>query len=65
MASTSSSDFDASTWIHLTGASGHAFHENYTDQTADWASGVQRPWAWSEKAVDAATAHTLVLTPQG
>ena len=58
------SDFDASTWIHLTGASGHAFHENYTDQTADWASGVQRPWAWSEKAVDAATAHTLVLTPQ-
>lgn len=57
------SDFDASTWIHLTGASGHAFDEHYTDQTEDWASGVQRPWAYSADAVDAATVNTLVLTP--
>ena len=56
-------DLDASSWIHLTGASGHAFHEHYTDQTVDWASGVQQPWAFSKKAVDAATAQTLVLTP--
>ena len=56
-------DLDASTWIHLTGASGHAFHEHYTDQTADWAAGVQRPWAFSTRAVDAAATQTLVLTP--
>ena len=59
------SDLDASTWIHLTGASGHAFDEHYVDQTADWAAGAQKPWAFSEKAVDAATQNTLVLTPAG
>ena len=59
------SDFDASTWIHLTGASGHAFHEHYTDQTADWAAGVQKPWAFSSKAVKAAAVDTLVLAPAG
>lgn len=58
-------DFDDSTWIHLTGASGHAFHEHYIDQTEDWAAGLQKPWAFSTKAVDAAATHTLVLTPQG
>ncbi|MFK3677243.1 penicillin acylase family protein [Microbacterium sp. NPDC090218] len=57
------SDFDASTWNHLTGSSGHAFHEHYTDQTADWAAGIQTPWASSPKAVKAATVDTLVLTP--
>lgn len=59
------SDFDASTWNHLTGASGHAFHEHYTDQTGDWAAGVQKPWAFSPKAVKAAAVDTLVLTPAG
>ncbi len=58
-------DFDASTWIHLTGASGHAYHEHYVDQTEDWSSGVQRPWAFTPKAVDAAARDTLVLTPAG
>lgn len=58
-------DFDDSSWVHLTGASGHAFHEHYTDQTADWASGVQHPWAFSSKAVDAAAVDTLVLRPAG
>lgn len=57
------SDFDASTWIHLTGASGHAFDAHYIDQTPDWAAGVQKPWAFSRTAVDAAARHTLVLTP--
>ncbi|WP_217176968.1 penicillin acylase family protein [Streptomyces sp. AC495_CC817] len=59
------SDFDASTWIQLTGASGHAFDAHYTDQTDDWAAGVQRPWAFSAKAVTTAAVHTLVLTPKG
>ena len=57
------SDFDASTWNHLTGSSGHAFHEHYTDQTADWAAGAQKPWAYSTKAVKAAAVDTLVLRP--
>lgn len=57
------SDLDASSWIHLTGASGHAFDDHYTDQTADWAAGVQREWAFSGDAVDAATVETLVLRP--
>ncbi|MBO0980367.1 penicillin acylase family protein [Microbacterium sp. SD291] len=58
-------DFDHSTWIHLTGASGHAFDEHYTDQAEDWAAGIQRRWAYTGKAVDAATTETLVLTPAG
>ncbi|WP_417555789.1 penicillin acylase family protein [Microbacterium sp.] len=56
-------DFDKSTWIHLTGASGHAFNEHYTDQTVDWAAGIQKPWAFSRKAVEAAATDTLVLKP--
>lgn len=56
-------DFDDSTWNHLTGASGHAFHPHYTDQTEDWTVGIQTPWAFSPKAVRAATVDTLILTP--
>ena len=26
------SDFDASTWVNLTGASGHAYNAHYADQ---------------------------------
>lgn len=57
------SDWDASTWQNLTGASGHAFHAHYTDQTDDWASGAQRPWAFTADGVSAATKKTLTLTP--
>lgn len=57
------SDWDASTWINLTGASGHAFHPHYVDQADDWANGVQRPWAFTPEAVDAAANETLTLTP--
>ncbi|MFE6996339.1 penicillin acylase family protein [Microbacterium sp. NPDC057659] len=59
------SDFDRSSWIHLTGASGHAFNEHYTDQTEDWAAGRQDRWVFSKKAVTKATVDTLVLTPKG
>jgi len=58
-------DFDGSTWIHLTGASGHAFHAHYVDQTKDWSTGVQRHWAFTPKAVKAAAVDTLTLTPAG
>ncbi|PIO49418.1 penicillin acylase family protein [Leucobacter sp. OAMLP11] len=58
------SDWDASQWIHLTGASGHAFHPHYTDQTGDWAAVRSRPWAFSAEAVSATTRDTLRLEPR-
>lgn len=57
------SDFDASRWNQLTGQSGHTFHENYVDQTPAWQRVELTPWAFSPKAVTAATAHTLTLVP--
>ena len=59
------SDFDASGWNHLTGTSGHTFHANYTDQTETWLKAETTPWAFTPKAVDAATTDTLTLTPAG
>lgn len=56
-------DFDDSRWINLTGASGHAFHPNYADQTEDWAANRTRPWAYSPQAVRDSAVDTLVLTP--
>ncbi|HIY86935.1 MAG TPA: penicillin acylase family protein, partial [Candidatus Yaniella excrementavium] len=56
-------DWDRSVWHNLTGASGHAFHENYVDQTEDWALGQQSPWHYSAQAVNHATKDTLVLQP--
>ncbi|WP_436326299.1 penicillin acylase family protein [Brevibacterium sp. FAM 27836] len=57
------SNFDASNWINLTGASGHAFHPHYDDQTNDWAANVNRPWPYSKQAVAAAAEDTLTLRP--
>jgi penicillin amidase len=56
-------DFDASGWNQLTGTSGHAFHANYIDQTETWLNAETTPWAFSRRAVDAATTDTLTLEP--
>ncbi len=56
-------DFDDSTWINLTGASGHAYDPHYTDQADLWAKGEQLPWAFGKKAVEKATEHKMALTP--
>ncbi|ROR42493.1 penicillin acylase family protein [Kitasatospora cineracea] len=56
------SDFDSSRWINVGGASGHAFHPNYNDQTSLWASGQLLPWAYSKDAVAKAGKNTLTLT---
>jgi penicillin amidase len=56
-------DFDESLWINLGGASGHAYHDNYTDQTDLWADGEYLPWAHGREAVEAAAEDTLTLTP--
>jgi penicillin amidase len=58
-------NFDNSTWVNLTGNSGHAFNPNYGDQVDAWQSGAQFPWAWSAEATDQAEEATLTLTPAG
>jgi penicillin amidase len=56
-------DFNRSTWVNLTGASGHAFHPNYVDQTALWQTNKTRPWPFSADAMRAAAKETLTLSP--
>ncbi|CAB4978355.1 unannotated protein [freshwater metagenome] len=56
-------DFDASTWVNLTGASGHAFNAHYDDQLEAWRTGTQFPWAFSRNQVELSAADTLVLVP--
>ncbi|WP_171166788.1 penicillin acylase family protein [Streptomyces sp. I05A-00742] len=56
-------DLDKSRWINLTGASGHAYHAHYYDQTDKWAKGELLPWAFSPGAVKKGTENTLTLTP--
>ncbi len=57
------SDFDASTWVNLTGASGHAYNAHYADQVDAWLTGEQFPWAFTRAAVDAEAVDVLTLTP--
>ncbi|WP_433445519.1 penicillin acylase family protein [Nonomuraea sp. CA-141351] len=57
------SDLDKSQWINLTGASGHAFHDNYWDQTEAWAKGVLLPMYSKPESIKKAAVHTLKLTP--
>ncbi|TFC14550.1 penicillin acylase family protein [Cryobacterium algoritolerans] len=54
-------DWDESTWLNLTGSSGHAFHPNYADQTPLWQHHKTRPWPFSLAAVRAAATDTLLL----
>jgi penicillin amidase len=56
-------DLDDSRWVNLTGESGHAFDDHYTDQADLWARWETLPWAFSQDAVSAAAAHTLTLRP--
>ena len=57
------SDLDASRWINLGGASGHAYDAHYDDQTKLWADGQLLTWPFSESAVKAAAVDTLTLKP--
>ena len=56
-------DLDASKWINLGGASGHAYSAHYNDQTALWAEGELLPWPYSAAKVKAAAVDTLTLQP--
>jgi penicillin G amidase len=57
------SNFDDSQWIQLTGQSGHAYQDNYADQTSLWVDGETLPWAYTRDAVEAASEHELALIP--
>jgi len=57
-------DFDASRWINLTGASGHAFNDHYVDQTELWVDGETLPWYSSRsKIIGDEDADVLTLVP--
>ena len=57
------SDLDNSSWVNLTGSSGHAYHRNYGDQIDAWAGGEQYPWPFGRQVVEAAATDTLRLVP--
>ena len=56
-------DLDASTWVNLTGQSGHAFAPTYEDQIEAWRTGEQYPWPFTADAVGEATVDELTLVP--
>ncbi|MFJ4964345.1 penicillin acylase family protein [Streptomyces sp. NPDC088729] len=56
-------DWDKSRWINLSGASGHAFNANYTDQTDKWVEGELLDWSFGADAVGESTVDTLTLKP--
>ncbi|MGH3094691.1 MAG: penicillin acylase family protein, partial [Streptosporangiales bacterium] len=58
-------DLDRSSWVNLTGASGHAFHRHYFDQARLWARGNATPMPWGRHEIAAATEDRLVLRPAG
>ncbi len=59
------SNWDSSRWVNQTGASGHAFDDNYADQTPLWRTGRTTAWPFSSTAVHHAARHHLVLRPTG
>lgn len=55
-------DLDRSTWVVVTGTSGHPASSHYTDQLDAWVAGEAFPWGFTEAAVTAAGKDTLTLT---
>ena len=56
-------DLDASTWVNLTGVSGHPGSVHYTDQFSAWADGETFPWPFTPAAVEEASGRELTLRP--
>lgn len=57
------SDLDRSTWVTLTGTSGHPYSAHYVDQLDAWAEGRTYSWPFSRAAVEAAKVDVLTLAP--
>ncbi|WP_425561092.1 penicillin acylase family protein [Myceligenerans crystallogenes] len=56
-------DRDASTWVTVTGVSGHPASDHYDDQLPAWADGETFPWPFTREAVESAAQDELTLTP--
>ena len=56
-------DLDRSTWVNLTGTSGHPASPHYADQFDDWAAGRTFAWPFTPAAVDDAAVDRLTLRP--
>ncbi|ACZ31828.1 peptidase S45 penicillin amidase [Xylanimonas cellulosilytica DSM 15894] len=54
---------DASTWVNVTGSSGHPGSRHYTDQLRAWAEGRTFPFPFTRDAVEAAARDELTLRP--
>ena len=54
---------DSSTWVDLTGTSGHPASPHYSDQLSTWAAGRQFPWPFSAAATQADARSRLTLQP--
>jgi penicillin G amidase len=57
------SNLDGSSWVQLTGESGHAFSDHYHDQFDLWRTGGTLPMRWSDTAIRRASVATLTLDP--
>ncbi|MGV8978084.1 MAG: penicillin acylase family protein [Cellulomonas sp.] len=56
-------NLDASTWVNLTGTSGHPASVHYTDQFDAWAHGRTFSWPFTSSAVEAGARDRLTLKP--
>jgi len=56
-------DLDSSTWVNLTGSSGHPASGHYSDQLSAWAAGRTFPWPFSSAATEADAVDRLTLRP--
>ncbi len=56
-------DLDSSTWVNLTGSSGHPASPHYTDQFGAWAAGTTFAWPFTRAATEADAADRLTLRP--
>lgn len=56
-------DLDSSTWVTMTGASGHPGSVHYTDQFGPWSRGETFPWPFSAAATQADASDELTLVP--
>ena len=56
-------DLDASTWVNVTGVSGHPGSAHYTDQLEAWIEGETFAWPFTTSAVANAATRELTLKP--
>jgi penicillin amidase len=56
-------NLDGSRWVNLTGVSGHAFSDHYTDQLELWRTGRMLPMRWSRDTIQREAHDTQRLRP--